>query len=424
MEINRRELLSGLAALTILGCAGRPSYAAGNGIQFGTISAASIKGINDAAEQEFKARFPSSGLRQVPLGDNWEPALQTLLRQAIVGDKPDFIEQALNYTKLLNSRKLVQPLDQLIEADGGWEVLGLPAAMKDTVSAGGKVYAVPYATTIPVLYINRDLVKSAGFDPDNFPTTWPEIFEISKKIHGSKKDIIGINLEYDASAAWMFQTFLMGYGGRMMTPDDSTIMFNSEAGKKALELIAEFGRSGSVDMLSAQARQAFSAGTLGINVRTASGIPGVVKQSAGNFDFDIKPLPILSKEGVIPGAGNGLMMLTDDPEKQKEVWEFFKFMLSGAGQKILVENSGYMPVNQDVVKAGGALSSFYDAHPLQKTSLQQLDRAVDWYAFPGDNSVKIFDAMIEAQRQLITGRTTPDKAMADMVEATTKLLGR
>lgn len=424
MEINRRELLSGLTVLTVLGAAGRSSYAAGNDMQFGTVSSASLKGINGTAEQEFEARFPSIEVRQVPLGDNWEPAIQTLLRQAIVGDKPHFVQQALNYTKLLTSRKLAQPLDEFIEADGGWEALGLPAAMKETVSVDGKVYAIPYATTIPVLYINRDLVKAAGFNPNSFPNTWAEILEISKKIHGSKKDVIGINLEYDSSSAWMFQTFLMGYGGRMMSPDDSAIMFNSDAGEKALELIAEFGRSGSVDMSSAQARRAFSAGTLGINIRTASGIPGVVKESAGNFDFDIKALPVLSKEGLIPGAGNGLMMLTDDPEKQKEVWEFFKFMLSGAGQQILVENSGYMPVNQNVAKAGGALSDFFDAHPLQKASLQQLDRTVDWYAFPGDNSVKIFDVMIEAQRKLIAGQTTPEEAMATMVDVTTKLLGR
>ncbi|MDL2410715.1 extracellular solute-binding protein [Rhizobium calliandrae] len=424
MEIKRRELLSGLAALTILGTAGRASFAAGNGIQLGAVSSAALKAINGAAEKEFEAHFPSIDVRTVPLGDNWEPALQTLLRQAIVGDKPDFVQQAMNYTKILASRKLAQPLDQFIEAVGGWEALGLPSAMKETVSVDGKVYAIPYATTIPVLYVNRDLVKAAGFNPDSFPDTWPEIFEISRKIHGSKADIIGINLEYDSSAAWMFQTFLMGYGGRMMAPDDSTIMFDSEAGKKALELIAQFGRSGSADMLSPQARQAFSAGTLGINVRTASGIPGVVKETAGNFELDIKPLPVLSEDGLIPGAGNGLMMLTEDPEKQKQVWEFFKFMLSGAGQRILVEKSGYMPVNQNVVKAGGALSDFFNTHPLQKASLQQLDRAVDWYAFPGDNSLKIFDAMIESQRQLIIGQTTPDKAMANMVDATTKLLRR
>ncbi|QRM32392.1 extracellular solute-binding protein [Microvirga sp. VF16] len=424
MELNRRELLSGLTALTLVGVAGQPSYAKGKVIHFGSVSSAAIRGVNNSAEAEFEARFPSVDVQQVPQGDNWEPAIQSLLRQAIVGEKPDFVQQAVNYTKLLTSRKLAQPLDKFIEADGGWEALGLPAAMKETVSVNGNIYAIPFATTIPVLYINRDLVKAAGYDPDNFPNTWPEIFKISKAIHGLRKDIVGINLEYDATSAWMFQTFLMGYGGRMMSPDDSTIMFDSEAGMKALELIAEFGRSGSANMSFAQARQAFSAGTLGINVRTASGIPGVVKEAAGNFDFDIKPLPVLTDSGVIPGAGIGLMMLTDDPEKQKQVWQFFKFMASGAGQKILVENSGYMPVNKKVVKAGGELSDFFDAHPLQKASLEQLDRVVDWYAFPENNSVKIFDSMIEVQRQLITGQTTPEKAMAYMVDETKKLLRR
>ena len=44
---------------------------------------------------------------------------------------------------------------------------------------------MPFNASTTVLYYNKDAVKKAGGDPDHFPTTWPEVAELAKKIKES-----------------------------------------------------------------------------------------------------------------------------------------------------------------------------------------------------------------------------------------------
>src|SRR5260370_11018131 len=40
----------------------------------------------------------------------------------------------------------------------------------------------PFNSSTPVVYWNKDNFKKAGLDPDKPPKTWPETFEVAKKL--------------------------------------------------------------------------------------------------------------------------------------------------------------------------------------------------------------------------------------------------
>ncbi len=46
----------------------------------------------------------------------------------------------------------------------------------------GKMLSMPFNSSTPVLYYNKDAFKKAGLDPNKPPKTWPEVAEYAKKL--------------------------------------------------------------------------------------------------------------------------------------------------------------------------------------------------------------------------------------------------
>ena len=53
----------------------------------------------------------------------------------------------------------------------------------------GKLLSMPFNSSTPVLYYNKELFKKAGLDPNKPPTTWPELGEMAKKARGRRRQV-------------------------------------------------------------------------------------------------------------------------------------------------------------------------------------------------------------------------------------------
>ena len=371
-------------------------------------------------EVAFEAAHPDIDLVYTGVGDNWEPVVQNTLSRAITGNLPDVSHQAINYLRLYVSRGLAQPLTPFIADAGGWTALGYLPAFEEAVTFDGDVHGLPFATTIPLLYVNMDLVRRAGYEA--VPETWPEIFELAGAISALDDDVMGIYLEYSATSAWMFQSFLMSQGARLMNRDETDIAFDGAEGLQALRWVWQSGEAGQIDMTRSQGRQAFNAGVVGILVRSASGLREVETAADGNFDLQIAQFPIPAEDGVLPGAGNGLVMFADDPERQRAAWAYIAFATGPEGQTIVAENTGYLPTNMIAVEGTDYLADFYAERPNHRLVIERLPVVSDWYAFPGDNSARIFDMMIEEQFAVLRHERSPEEALEAMAAHARALL--
>jgi multiple sugar transport system substrate-binding protein len=47
-----------------------------------------------------------------------------------------------------------------------------------------------------------------------------------------------------------------------------------------------------------------------------------------------------------------------------------------------------------------------------------------WYAFPGANSVRVTQTMVDQQARIAEQRATPEQVLADMADAVRRLLPR
>ncbi|MGY4408073.1 extracellular solute-binding protein [Bradyrhizobium sp. USDA 3315] len=422
MPLTRRDILvAGTAAIGI-GVL-RSSRAATSKL---TLKISTPIGTYQKMLGELGSRFTSANpeivIEFVAKGENWDPLLQNTLRDGLINDLPDGTWQSLTYAPLLARRGYAQPLDSVAGGSAAFAELGLSSALMEAVSAGGGVRAMPFGTTVPVVYYNMDLLNRVGYASPIPPSTWEDIIALGVKVAALDRTINGGFVEYDASNAWMFQNLIATFGGRMLKSDLSEIAFDTAEGLRALEAVWRFGEASTVNMTREQARQAFNAGTCGILIRSASGITSVAKAANGRFELKVGQLPVPAAGGRLVGAAHGFMMFTKDWERQKALWAFLRFAAGPDGQMILARQTGYLPVNLMALKDPAFRNQYLAINPYHGEILDQLAITTDQVSFSSDNAVKITDMMTELMRQVLVHRTQPKAALASMAEQTRKLL--
>ena len=375
--------------------------------------------------RSFEAKHPNIKIAyRAPVMATYDELIQQTLRAQITSDLPDVSFQGNQHIKLLAQRGLPVQLDPLIAREASWDKLGYSPSVKAVGEVDGKVYALSYATSVPIIYFNVDLVRRAGGDSQSLPRTWPDITALVRKIHGLGGGVIGGFFDYQSTGNWTFQALITSQGGRMVTPDDTKITFDGGEGMEALRVLQALGAAGTVDMTQAQALQAFGAGTIGVLASFSAAIEQLEKQAAGKFEMRTEQWPMPSAEGKVPAGGRAAMIFARDPERQRAAWDFVKFVTGPIGQTILVKGVGAVPNNQIAIREPDLLGKFYEAHPNQKAAFALVPALTSWYSFPGENSVKIANVLRDHLRSVYIQQRDPAAAMPQMVRDVKALLPR
>ncbi|ATU95244.1 extracellular solute-binding protein [Phyllobacterium zundukense] len=377
--------------------------------------------------QRMQAAFNGSHkdvqIEYVSGGDNWQPLFQSTLRDSLVGQLPDVTHQLINYTGLYSEKGIVQPIDTI---PGGQDFIassGVSRALVEAATANDHVYAVPYGLTVPAVFYNMSLLKKAGWDQDHVPQSWEEIIDAAAKVSALGGNISGGYFEFEASNNWMYQNVLSGLGGSMQG-ENGTVGFDSELGVEAMSIIGNFAKAANtVAMTRDQARQAFNAGTVGILLRSASGIPSIMKAAqANNFKLEVGPFPVTAGKGKLSAVSHGMFILTDDPARQKAALQYIEWAYGPEAQALEAEYAGYLPANSKALNESELFADYLKSNPYVRSLTASLSDAGDWYTYQVDNTDQIFDAQIEIVRRVVTGKTDPAAAVAEMSAETEKLL--
>lgn len=384
-----------------------------------TINVLYVKGSfpQEIVEPFKKAPPDINVILQTPATD-YDDLTKRLLQDSIIGDTPDVVFQGYNRSRLTVQRGLPVPLEPILAGDADWVHENYAATSEDLCRHDGKLYGLPFIVSVPIVYYNADLVKAAGEDPDHFPDTWEGIAALAGKITATGDNRIGGFFDHAASGNWTFMALINAQGGHMMSADDRRIQFDGAEGQRALEVIQMFGEAGQVDMPRTQAYQGFSAGSIGILVTSSGFLNNLMKQA--NFEVGTAPFSI-SENGRLPAGGNCMMLLSKDPERQQAAWAFMKYMASPQVQAEVFETTGYLPGNR--LGAAGPLQEAKADDP-RLVSVEASARAAEWYSFPGDNALRITEAIKSILQDVATLRVTPEEALPKMRNDVQDLLPR
>lgn len=384
-----------------------------------------FKPAKDAVLEAFAKKFPNIQASYVNPTPTYEDGAQLLLRGAATGQLPDVSFQGLNRLRLFAERGIAVDLGPLLAQEGDPAKLGYSKPLLGLGFHGRMQAGLAFATSNPISYYNVDLFKRAGLDPAKFPNNWDDVIAHARKIKALGDGVEGLFFRWPGDD-WMFSALLYGYGGRMLNDAETDVAFNGPEGLAALRLLDRMVKEGGMPNYAGTADlQAFAAGKLGMMFRTTAQVRGIADSVGKNFELQTTVMPVIdAQRGRLPTGGAGAMIATRDPAKQRAAWEFVKFATSAEGTTLMAKNTGYVPCNQIAIDDPSYLGAFYRENPLFQAATKQVHLMIPWYAFPGPNSVRVTNLMVDQLARIAEQKATPEAVLADMATEVRRLIPR
>lgn len=353
----------------------------------------------------------------------YEETASAVLRGAVTRTLPDIAFNGTNLMHIFVDRQLAVPLDDFVKAEKDWDKQGYVPGMVSTGLVNGKLYGMPFALSTPILYVNADLVKKAGGNPDALPATWPELLALAEKIKNPAEGVSGAFVVWQTTGNYLWQELLFTHGGKLLSDDGKKVAFNTPEGLKTFEILRDLVTVGGMQNLTDdQGTQAFIAGKIGFFMSSSARVNNLTKQIGTRFELRTAPFPSPKSDSKIVSGGATMMIFAKDAEKQKAAWEFIKFAAGPVGQTIMVQHIGYMPANQIAINTTEMLGDYYNANVNMRTAITQLPRATRWLGYPGDNSLKAIQVIYDAMESVVAAKATPEAALKASVSGVEALL--
>jgi sn-glycerol 3-phosphate transport system substrate-binding protein len=263
-------------------------------------------------------------------------------------------------TRLMVDLGMASPMQEFIDKEK-YNISDYEPNILAYYTVDNKLYSMPFNTSNPIIYYNKDMFKAAGLDPNKSPRTFDEVQQFAKKL--TKKDASGKVTQYGISLAiygWFFEQLLSVQGGIYANNGNgrdaraTAASFNSPEGIKILtwwKALADDGSLGNFGRATADTQKAFDAMQTAMIIESTAGLRARLTAAQGKFELGTGLLPRSSeadftKSGTIIGGGS-LWILKDRPDAERTcAWEFVKHMTSAKQQAFWHIASGYYPVHK------------------------------------------------------------------------------
>jgi ABC-type glycerol-3-phosphate transport system substrate-binding protein len=387
----------------------------------------------DTLLREFEQTHPAIHVKAqyIPTGDG---LIQKLVAANQSGTAPDISWIHADFLDKLVEAGAILPLDRFIRGDDplvAEDLNDIFAPLLDAGTYNGVLYAMPMEATSLALLYNRGLFRKSGLDPDHPPQTWEELKEFAAKLtmdhdQDGRIDQYGFFVPvFPASGdlnIWMilqWTPFLWQAGGREMKPDQSGVLFNSEAGVQALSLwkwlydTEEFSKFGIAHDLG------FASERLAMVLDGPWNLPRYRQMK--NVDWAVAPLPAGPAGRATYLAGEQLAIFRQSTHT-KEAWAFVKWIVQKDVQARFSMHSGYLPVRRSVLEMD-VYRRFLSTDPALKAFVDQMCDGRGRQTVPG-HRVEINRFLAEAIERATLGKRDPRECLDQAAAQANTLLRR
>ena len=297
----------------------------------------------------------------------------------------------------------------------------------------GKLLSMPFNSSTPVLYWNKELLSKAGLDPNKPPATWPELGEMAKKA-------VAAGAKCGFTPQWQTWTLIENYGAWHNLPYstkdngfagvDVELKFNDAPRIKLIQMLADWskdktfvygGREGKSTAL-------FTAGDCVFHI-ASSATASAIDKALGTDKFGIAMMPYSPdvapkpQNSIIGGAT--LWVLQGKPAAEyKGVAKFLSYLASTPVQAKWHQETGYVPVTlaaAEVTEKDG----FYKKFPGRDVAVKELTLNPPTPNSKGlriGNFVQIRDVVDEELESVWSGKKDAKTALDDAVKRGNELV--
>lgn len=412
-----------IAAVTTVLCTMGAAHAAKIELVVDYVYPEMFNETQEVIAKKFNEKFPDYSVKFRAPTPDYEVAAQQALRHAVTKQLADVSFQGLNRQRIFVDRGIAVDLKPFIRAEKNWDKSGYSASLMELGQIQGKQVGIGFALSTPIVYYNMDLVNKAGTTVDQLPKTWDDIIKLGEASRKASPQTGGIYFDWGITGNWLWQALLFADGGKILDSTEKKVAFDDAKGLKAMNTMASMVQNGTMSNISYQeAAQMFVAGKLAVLSSSTSRLGVLKKQIGDRFKLVTGMFPVTAEGGKVPAGGNVAMMFTKDPERQKAAWEFIKFATGPEGATVMTKNTGYFPANILPIDDPEALKGYYDSNPNQYTAVKQIPWLTGWYAFPGQNGLKITDVIDDHVQTVFDRSVQPADALKAMSADVQKLL--
>jgi len=339
-------------------------------------------GVAGEAVQRLVDRFNASQDRvavEAVYQGTYDDALQKL--RAAGADGPTIMQVYEIGSRFMIDSGMIQPVQNFIDADG-FSTEDFEPNILGYYTFDGRLYSMPFNTSTPIVYYNKDAFREAGLDPERPPRTFEEFKEYARQLTVTR----GGETRHGAAIAlygWFFEQFLAVQGAHYVDNDNgrsaraTKAIINSPEGERFLNWLKEMvdeGVAANLGRRTAETQAAFSSGRIAMTMDSTAALGNILAGVGDKFEIGTAFLPRpegAAEGGVIIGGASLWIMSTKPLKEQWAAWEFVKWLTTPEVQAEWSIATGYFPVRKAAYDQQ-ILKDWHAERPQFTTAIEQL----------------------------------------------------
>ena len=273
----------------------------------------------------------------------------------------------------------------------------------------GKLYAVPFQNSTPILFYNTDHFKEVGLDPAKPPKNWDDIISYGKKLikkDGDKTTRYGLMMPMQYGYGnWILQAFVMSNGGQYFNAEyPGEVYYDSPATRGALQfyddLAHKYGIIPASVTPSKQVAADFFAGRTSMMISSTGGLTNIRKNA--KFGYNVAFVPGQARNAVPVGGASMVVFKGQKPAQQAAAWDFVSWITSAEQLGSWSRASGYFAPRKSSYDIA-EMKDFIKKYPDAGVAVDQLKYTKPWYST--FNVLAVARPMGDAFQSVVAGKS-------------------
>ena len=376
-----------------------------------------IQGLAD----EYNKAHPDTVVKPLYKG-NYNDSLQATILAARQNKPPALVQIFEVGSQLALDSGVFQPISGIRNVD--FSDYLKPVINYYTIN--GKVNSLPFNSSSPVLYYNKDLMKKAGLDPSRPPTTFSAVLDDCKKIDAAK---LGVTCFGMSVYGWYFEQWMAEQGANIVNNNngrseratasnlDSPAARNIFQFFKTLNDNKDFTYTGKLEDTDGS-NAIFTNQKVVFHINSTADIGNIgdaAKKSGFALGVGVLPIPSgTTRNGVVIGGASLWIPKNISKAQADGALDFALFMTNTKNMADWHKLTGYYPVRQSSITALRN-QGWFTQTPLQLVAFNQLTQTKPSPATAGGLNGAAIETrkIIEEGLQKVLNGTPVDTALAE-----------
>lgn len=400
----------------------------------------SMKGALNEKVNELANKFNASqkDYRVVPVFKGEYPESMTAAIAAYrAGSAPHILQVfEVGTATMMAAKGAIVPVTKLMkDADEPFDPKAyLPAVAGYYTDSKGNMLSFPFNSSTIVYYINKDMFKKAGLDPNKAPQTWKEFLAAAEKLKASGQSCVYSTgwpswMHIENFSAW--HNVPIGSKENGMSGLDTQFQINSPLHVRHIAMLGDMAKKGLLTYAGRlnQAEAKFYSGECAM-MTSSTGAQANIRRNA-KFDWSVNFIPYHddvkgAPQNSIIGGASLWVMGGKTSNSYKGVAKFFTFLSRPEIQMEWHTATGYVPITMAAYEMTRK-SGFYDKNPGADIAIKQLNNKPPTGNSKGlrfGNYVQGREVIEEELEAVFSGKKDAKTALDDAVRRGNEILRR